>query len=112
DPKIQKSKAASSRRTPKMANGWWRLCEDLLDRLGRRVDDANRPADVGRVRLTDVDPEGQADAGEKIGHGDGAFLNLHAVGAGAWGSVVSTNGTPRSTSRRASRQPCPNRLRP
>src|SRR5947209_7531790 len=57
-------------------------CEHLLYGLSRRLDEADGPADVGLVLLLDVEAERQADGGEQVGHRDGAFLDLHAVGTG------------------------------
>ena len=54
--------------------------EQLLDDLAA-VDDLDRPAERAHVLLGRVDLQGVAEAGQQVGDGDRAVLDLGAVGA-------------------------------
>src|SRR5579875_2013563 len=55
---------------------------DLRDRLGRRFDKTDRPADARLVLFARIESERKADSGEQVSHFDLAFLDSHAVAAG------------------------------
>src|SRR5262245_49854009 len=56
--------------------------QNLLDRLGHLVDNADGPADIGLILLRWIDAERLADGREEILRGDRALLDRHAIGAG------------------------------
>src|SRR5262245_3811694 len=60
-----------------------RSCDHLPDRLGRLVDDADWPIDVGIVLFARFDTECKADGGQEIRHRDGAFLDGQAARSSA-----------------------------